>query len=136
VTGDPSAASAPALSGQARRGRAAFFAIAGLYLAWELGVLGLQLAHGSPLLVQSAVRTASGAALFFFAWRGFGWARVLLAVAFGIFAAAGWVTAASGEYGALGWGIAAIGTGFGAAGLALVFESRLGAYFRFQREHD
>ena len=127
---------AAALSPEARRGRAAFFAIAGLYLAWELGVLGLQLVHESPLVVQSTVRTVSGAALFFFAWRGLGWARVLLAVAFGIFAAAGWLTAASDEYGALGWGIAAVGTGFGAAGLALVFEPGLIAYFRFQREHD
>jgi hypothetical protein len=136
VTGGPSAPEPLSPSPEARRGRAAFFAIAGLYLVWELGVLGLQLVHGSPLVAQSAVRTAGGAALFFFAWRGLAWARALLAVAFGIFAAAGWLTAWSGAYGALGWGIAAVGTGFGAAGVALVFEPRLGAYFRFQREHD
>jgi hypothetical protein len=132
---DPGA-NAPSLSADARQGRGAFFVIAGLYLAWELAILGLQAVNESPLVVQSVVRTITGAALFFFAWRGLRWAHVLLAVAFGIFAAAGWLTALAGEYAAIGWLIAAMGTCFGLAGLAMLFERRLVAYFRFQREHD
>lgn len=129
-------AQAPALSADGRKGRVAFFVIAALYLAWELSILGLQVVNESPLVVQSVVRTVTGAALFFFAWRGLRWAHVLLAVAFGIFAAAGWLTALAGEYAEIGWLIAAMGSFFGLAGLAMLFERRLTTYFRFQRDHD
>lgn len=127
----------PQLDALGRRGRVLFFVGLVSYAVWELGVLGMQIAHDSPLMIQSIGRVVPGLILFFFAWRGRPWATILITLAFVVAMAAGLLTASTMQYGTV---VSALIGGFttwlGLFGIALQVAPSLRRYLAFQRQND